>query len=228
MPPTLKGLALLAAAAPLLAACQSTAREAPAAPDTSMQTSQGQAAPQVDPAVEQRARKALSDAGIAGPLELVSAEAVQWNDSSLGCRQPGQQYLQVITDGHVLQFSSGKGPAHQVHVAGETAVVCSPALGTGVVQRPSSASRARNLDVIVTQARADLASRLGVKLENVALRDINPATWNDDRLGCEADANPARTPPVRGHTLLFSTTAGNYLYHTDGERFAPCPAIAPQ
>src|SRR5688572_30891918 len=113
MPSTLKGLALLAAAAPLLAACQSTARETPATPDTpiQIQTSQGQPAPKVDPAVEQRARKALSDAGIAGPLELVSAEAVQWNDSSLGCRQPGQQYLQVITDGHVLQFSSGKGPA---------------------------------------------------------------------------------------------------------------------
>ena len=32
-------------------------------------------------------------------VELVQAEYVSWRDSSMGCPQPGYQYLQVVTNG---------------------------------------------------------------------------------------------------------------------------------
>ena len=32
-------------------------------------------------------------------FELRSAEAVRWNDASLGCAEPGSMYQQVLTDG---------------------------------------------------------------------------------------------------------------------------------
>jgi hypothetical protein len=32
--------------------------------------------------------------------EVVSAEAVTWNDGSLGCPEPGQAYTQAIVDGY--------------------------------------------------------------------------------------------------------------------------------
>jgi hypothetical protein len=229
---TMKAWLTLAIGAPLLAACQSTADEPASGSSTAqpapMQTSQGQKAPKLDPAIEQRARGALALAGIQGDPKLLTVDAVEWTDSSLGCRQPGQQYLQVMTKGHVLKFGTGEAgsPVHNVHVAGETAIVCSNALGTGVVQRPPRASRALGLDVVVVDARKDLAERLGLKLENVELRRLSPMTFADNQLGCGAPPDEQQTAPVRGHQLLFQTTSGSFVYHTDGKRFAPCPPIA--
>jgi hypothetical protein len=40
-------------------------------------------------------------------LRMDRIEAQQWPDSSLGCPQPGQQYLQVITPGYLVVISSG-------------------------------------------------------------------------------------------------------------------------
>jgi hypothetical protein len=228
----IKAWLTLALGAPLLAACQSPPGSSahPGAESKPLQTSQGRKAPDLDPAIEQRARGALAQAGIAQDLPLLTVDAVEWTDSSLGCRQPGQQYLQVITPGHVLRFGEGKpdSPVHSVHVAGEAAIVCSRALGTGVVQRPPRASRALGLDVIVVDARKDLADRLGLELEKVALHRILPMTFDDNRLGCEAPPSDELSPPVRGHQLLFQTSSGNFIYRTDGKRFAPCPPIAAQ
>jgi len=229
---TMKAWLTLAIGAPLLAACQSTPDEPAMGSSTTehapVQTSQGQKAPKLDPSIEQRARDALAQAGLAGDLKLLTVDAVEWTDSSLGCRQPGQQYLQVITNGHVLKFGTGESnsPVHSVHVAGETAIVCSNALGTGVVQRPPRASRALGLDVILVDARKDLADRLGLKLENVEVTRISPMTFDDNQLSCGATPAEEPSPPVRGHQLLFRTTSGNFIYRTDGKRFAPCPAIA--
>jgi hypothetical protein len=42
-------------------------------------------------------------------IEVVSAEAVLWNDGSLGCPEKGYSYLQVITPGYrVILKASGK------------------------------------------------------------------------------------------------------------------------
>jgi hypothetical protein len=35
-------------------------------------------------------------------ITLVSVEAVEWSDSSLGCPQPGMMYMQVITPGYYV------------------------------------------------------------------------------------------------------------------------------
>ncbi len=41
----------------------------------------------------------LAEQGVAGTPELVSAEAVTWPDSSLGCPSPGVSYTQALVDG---------------------------------------------------------------------------------------------------------------------------------
>ncbi len=38
---------------------------------------------------------------------LVSAQAVEWSDSSLGCAQPGMLYAQVITKGYKIVLKVG-------------------------------------------------------------------------------------------------------------------------
>ncbi|MCW5952597.1 MAG: hypothetical protein KIT69_10090 [Propionibacteriaceae bacterium] len=51
----------------------------------------------------------LSEQGVAGTPELVSAEAVTWPDSSLGCPSPGVSYTQALVDGmRVIVSVDGK------------------------------------------------------------------------------------------------------------------------
>lgn len=47
-------------------------------------------------------------------ITLVSAEAVDWPDSSLGCPQPGMMYGQVITRGYsiILEADGETYPFH--------------------------------------------------------------------------------------------------------------------
>ncbi|WP_026369159.1 hypothetical protein [Kallotenue papyrolyticum] len=73
------------------------------------QASPGMNLGEVDPAVVQQVLTALSNqVGVATDRwQVVSAEAVEWPDSSLGCPQPGMMYMQVITPGYRLELSDG-------------------------------------------------------------------------------------------------------------------------
>ena len=67
------------------------------------------------------ARLGVSPEGIA----LVSIDAVEWRDSSLGCPQPGQMYLQVITPGYrfVLRADDATYEYHSARGA-DQAILC--------------------------------------------------------------------------------------------------------
>lgn len=64
----------------------------------------------------------------ADAITLVSIEAVEWRDSSLGCPQPGQMYLQVITPGYRFVFAAD-GTTYEYHAArgADRAVHCADA-----------------------------------------------------------------------------------------------------
>lgn len=60
-----------------------------------------------DPALQRLIEKAKTDltgrlSVSATQIELVNATEVEWSDSSLGCPQPGMNYLQVITPGYQI------------------------------------------------------------------------------------------------------------------------------
>jgi len=61
-------------------------------------------------------------------IALVAIEAVEWRDSSLGCPQPGQMYLQVITPGYrfVLRADDTTYEYHSARGA-DQAVLCQEA-----------------------------------------------------------------------------------------------------
>ena len=56
-------------------------------------------------------------------IELVSVEAVQFRDSSLGCPQKGMMYLQVITPGYRVLLSL-EGQTYDYRISGKRAVLC--------------------------------------------------------------------------------------------------------
>jgi hypothetical protein len=57
-------------------------------------------------------------------IRLVSVEAMEWRDTSLGCPQPGMMYAQVITPGFRVVLEA-KGQKYQYHTdAGRFVVLC--------------------------------------------------------------------------------------------------------
>ena len=43
----------------------------------------------------------------AGAVEVIQAEAVTWNDGSLGCPEPGMMYTQALVDGYQVILQAG-------------------------------------------------------------------------------------------------------------------------
>jgi hypothetical protein len=50
----------------------------------------------------------------AGEIEVLSVEETVWRSSALGCEQPGQMYLQVITPGYTIMLGGG-GATYEYH-----------------------------------------------------------------------------------------------------------------
>jgi len=56
---------------------------------------------------------------------ILSVEAMEFGDTSLGCPQPGMAYLQVVTAGYkVVAEYAGKN--FDVRVAGGRSLICDP------------------------------------------------------------------------------------------------------
>lgn len=53
-----------------------------------------------------------------GTIPPISAVLVSWPDSSIGCPQPGMQYLQVVTDGAVIELEAD-GAVYRYHGGGD-------------------------------------------------------------------------------------------------------------
>ncbi len=77
--------------------------------------------------LKETARKDLADklATSADYISVVDVEGRRWNDSSLGCPQPGHQYLQVITDGYRLTLEH-EGRQYTYHTDRRRIFACPP------------------------------------------------------------------------------------------------------
>ncbi len=61
----------------------------------------------------------------AGQVTFAKVEAVEWNDSSLGCPRPGAVYLQVITPGWLIEVQVGvKTFEYHTNYTGNVFVLC--------------------------------------------------------------------------------------------------------
>jgi hypothetical protein len=66
-------------------------------------------------------------------IEVIAVEAVEWADTSLGCPQPGQMYVQVVTPGFRVVLEA-RGETHAYHTdRGRTVLLCEEE----IVSRPT-------------------------------------------------------------------------------------------
>lgn len=62
-------------------------------------------------------------------IRIVDAKAVTWPDASLGCPKRGVMYVQMLTDGYVIQLEAN-GQKYEYHTdTGQNVILCDPDSG---------------------------------------------------------------------------------------------------
>jgi hypothetical protein len=170
-----------------------------------------------------RAKETLRAAGVdPSSLTVAAAEPVTWPDSSLGCPQPGVQYLQVLTPGYRVELL-GRQRNYTVHVAGTRAIVCSGKVGAGAsVSR--SLSPVRGIDAMTQRAREMLANAVGAPADQIHVVGFEPQVWPDTSLGCPT-ASASIPGRVTGFKILLEHKGRGYTFNTDLHRVIACPPI---
>jgi hypothetical protein len=69
---------------------------------------------------------------------------------------------------------------------------------------------------MVDSARADLAKRLAIPVEQVELVDVRTVVWSNKGLGCPQPGIEYLEVPVDGLLIRLSAAGQIYHYHTDG------------
>lgn len=208
----------------LLAGCNSDPAEGGAPGDPQYVAGQ---APAVSANGDERDVATRAIDALAAHLGIAKAEilvdtvrAVEWPDSSVGCPQPDQAYLQVITPGHKITLRA-KGQIHVVHEARGHAFVCVQTKPVGGV----TAQYELVFGAQLLEARKELAQRLGVSEDEIDVESAQEASWDDAGLGCPESGVSYAKGPVSGWVLKLEHRSRDYTFHTDLKRTIPCPPI---
>jgi len=176
-----------------------------------------------DKALAELAKRTLADSlGISvTEITVDSIRAVEWRDGSIGCPEPEMAYAQVITPGHkILLVVDGR--TYAVHEANGRAKVCQVKKTTTQVNRQLQIAWGPKS----IEARADLASKLGVDEKLVIVAGATQTEWEDRALGCPT-AGVTYTPErVPGYVIRLRYGGREFTYHTDLEQVFPCPDIS--
>jgi hypothetical protein len=175
----------------------------------------------------QLARDALAKHSTSA-AELVDVVAVNWPDSSLGCPTPGLVYTPAVVAGHRVRFKLN-GTIYAVHVGEGRAVVCG---APGNIDREPSAVGRSNRDSgeaiaglkLAQQAQRNLAAKLGVPADRVAIVFYRPASWPDAGLGCAAPGVSYPPQVTNGFRIQLRASDQTYEFHSDrSSRLIECP-----
>jgi hypothetical protein len=185
-----------------------------------------------------RARETLRAAGVdPSTLTVAAAEPVTWSNSGLGCAQPGEMTLAVLTPGYRVELR-GAQRNYVVHVAGNRAIVCNDRVGSGARGGPAALKHPivplRGIEAMTQRAREMLATAVGAPVEQIRVVGFEPQVWPDTGLGCPtAPDGPARDGPaspavpgrVSGFRIMLEHEGRGYTFNTDLHRVIACPPI---
>ena len=209
-------MSLLMAAAPLASAMAAEVTDSAPVADT----------PQAQEAVR-RAKELVMQQLKAGsePIEVKHVEAQTWPNSGMGCARRGTVTMQVITEGYVVALVA-EGHEYRVHVSGDKVFVCDRPVLTR--SGPKQATNARGLDLVITQAKADLVKRLNSNDAQVRVLGVEPHRWQDSTMDCPVQDQQVQPGPVTGYRIHLQHSGRIYIYHTDLTAVRACPPIEAQ
>ena len=168
---------------------------------------------------EATARRAVAEfSGVReSDVAVISVQAQEFPDASLACPDPGTTYPQVITPGARV-IAEAEGRRFDVRVAGERSVICwrthagDAAPGT----RPAPANS------MADAARADLAARLGVDADAIAVAGMRERQRGEALPGC---ATSCTKTGACGHLITLRLEDRQFLYLGSATGVRPCPAL---
>ena len=160
----------------------------------------------------------------ADELEVTEIAPIEWRDSSLGCPDPGMNYLHVIIPGHYAVVHH-EGKTWRVHMAHGRAFICERRPGKDENLKRPLLELTLSQAQLETLARADLARRLGVPKKEVSVRETRSIVWPDGGLGCAAPTEPPSSGQSKGYVMMLGHGDREYEYHADLRRVIPCPPI---
>jgi hypothetical protein len=151
-------------------------------------------------------------------IKVVSVEAVEWRNTSLGCPQPDMMYAQVITPGYVIVLEAGS-KTYEYHTDQRTKVVlCGEPESDGALAEGNSPPENSFLDRMAALAQGELAERLGIETTRIQLLDVQEVTWSDASLGCPDPEMRYAQVPQDGLLIRLGAQGRVYEYHSGAGR----------
>ncbi len=144
-------------------------------------------------------------------IKVVRAEAVVWNDGSLGCPKPGEFYIQILVNGYwVILQVEGVEYDYRSSDSGNS-ILCE---GNGMPPITSTDTGGQTQNPLVSQAKEDLAERLGIQITAIELLKIEEVTWRDGSLGCPQPEMLYTQALVNGSLIQLFHKDTVYQYHS--------------
>ncbi len=152
-------------------------------------------------------------------ITLVSLQAKNFNDSSLGCPESGMAYQQVVTPGHHA-IVEAEGRRFDVRIAGSHGRICRNNKRSGPKR---NSGRESAVTAMIGQARSDLAGLLDTEVPEIQLLDVRPYDGKNPPIGC----TPQCAEPDRpcGYLIGLAHDGRRYDYHAADGHATACPPI---
>ena len=155
-------------------------------------------------------------------LTNLRIRSIQWPDSSLGCAEPGVEYLQKVVQGYLVNYNVAE-EFYSVNVGDGRAIVCDR-VNDFMLERKQ---RADSVIRSHRTARLDLAEKLMVDPELVKMNKIKVETWADSSLGCPQPGQQYKAGPIEGLKINMTCRDKKYEYRVplEGGEFISCTEI---
>jgi hypothetical protein len=189
--------------------CQDESSAPPeSTPETGLDPAVAALVEQAKADLSERAEVAVED------ITVQTVQAVQWRDSSLGCPEPGMQYLQVITPGYLIRLEAN-GEVYEYHTDDTQVVYCeNPQPGEGADVNATAR--------LVDAAKADLASLTGVAQDEIEVIETQFVEWSDSSLGCPKAGQSYLQVITPGYLIRLLAGGQEYEYHTSMNEVVLC------
>ena len=149
----------------------------------------------------------------ASEITVIRAEAVVWDDGSLGCPQPGEYYIQMLINGYWVVLEV-RGVEYDYRVSDKGSFKLCEGANMPAENSPDTAIQ----NPLITQAKEDLAERLGIPTAEIKLLSFEEVVWPDASLGCPQPGMRYKQVPYDGALIRLSVEGQVYDYHSGGSR----------
>ena len=148
-------------------------------------------------------------------IQVMRAEAVVWNDGSLGCPELGEVYIQILVTGYWVVFQV-EGVEYDYRVTDSGHYRMCVVENMSPDNPPVTGEPDQNL--LVMQAKEDLAEQLDITVDQIKLLSFTEVIWPDASLGCPQPGMAYAQVPQEGALIRLGVGSKMYFYHSGGDQ----------